>query len=465
MQLRLFYKLFVVIAVAGMLGIVLFGVTTHWYLNRSFERFVAEAVSAHSAALINTLEAHYADHGNLSQFSEQPRQWRRLVREHRLLAPPDNHSAPIPPGPPPPRGIGRTVKPRFNLYTADKTLLSGARPARRSEDLLPITHAGETVGWLGVSKPGSPLAGRERRLQQRQGTILLIAAAISAALAIVIAGITAARLSRPLRQISEATRSLTSGNTDIHLPPAGKDEIGQLIRDVNVLAQTFEKNESARRRWFADVSHELRTPLASLQAEIEAVDDGIRQNDAAFIRSIRHETDRLRALVNDLYQLACADLGSLSYEFDDTSLSALVTAALSRFSARFEAAGLTFEHALDARVQIRADGRRIAQLLDNLLENCCRYVSSPGVVKIELKRIDGDARLCVSDSGPGVDAALLPTLFDPLSRGELSRSREFGGAGLGLAICQRIVSAHNGSMSAENRDGGLAVSVTLPLSQ
>jgi two-component system sensor histidine kinase BaeS len=143
-----------------------------------------------------------------------------------------------------------------------------------------------------------------------------------------------------------------------------------------------------------------------------------------------------------------------------------VARALERFARRLDERGLVVAPALAPALHVLADTARLDQLLDNVLENCCRYVDSPGTVHVTLQRRDGHALLTVEDSGPGVGEAELARLFDPLQRGEASRDRRSGGSGLGLAICQRIAHAHGGRITATHAAaGGLAVAVELPLQE
>ena len=283
-------------------------------------------------------------------------------------------------------------------------------------------------------------------------------------LSIVVAYVTARRLAAPIRQISRAARDLSGGDFEMRLPPLGRDEIGQLGEDFNVLARTLQHNESARRRWFADVSHELRTPLAIMRGELEAVADGIRPNDARMLESLQQETQRIEQLVEDLYDLARADIGTLDYEFAPCSPGAIATQVVNRFAHRFALADLSYDYDIDPRLEIMADGRRLAQLLENILENCCRYVVSPGQIHIAVRAAGSIVELRVEDSGPLLETDDLQTLFEPLARQERSRNRSFGGSGLGLAICKRIVTGHEGNITASVSDlGGLAIVIRLPV--
>ena len=247
--------------------------------------------------------------------------------------------------------------------------------------------------------------------------------------------------------------------------PASPDEIGQLVDDFNRLARTLENNESLRRNFMADISHELRTPLAVLKGELEALQDDIRQFTPDSLKSLQAEVTMLSKLIDDLYELALADVGALVYRYEDVNIAGLLKDSLPGFAERFAGRQLTLEaNVPDAPVMVNADPQRLKQLFNNVLENCVRYTDAGGRVQVSLRRDRDVLRIDVEDSAPGVAATLLPRLFERLFRVEASRSRERGGAGLGLAIVKSVVEAHRGTIVAKpSHLGGLWIQVVLPL--
>lgn len=242
----------------------------------------------------------------------------------------------------------------------------------------------------------------------------------------------------------------------------GRDEIADLAKDVNQLARTLAANESARQRWTADIAHELRTPLAILQAELEAISDGVRKPTNEAIESLLSESRHLRDLVNDLHQLSMADAGALDYRMSPLDLTEQIYAAESRFGERMSRAQLTLNIRVPASpVMMQGDATRVTQLIDNLLENSARYTDQGGRVEVALTA-DGD--LTIEDSAPSVSGDQYDQLFDRFYRVEGSRRRSEGGSGLGLAICKKIVEAHNGDITATpSALGGLRVEVSFPV--
>jgi len=243
------------------------------------------------------------------------------------------------------------------------------------------------------------------------------------------------------------------------------DELGRLAEDFNRLAQALERNEQLRRRFMADVSHELRTPLAIVKGELEAIEDGVRPLSRESLASLNHEVAALGKLVDDLYQLALADVGALAYRKEPVEITQLLQEAVDSLGERFNERRLSVETDL-APARAFADGDRLTQAFRNLLENSLRYTDAGGRVRIVARRHAGKIRIVVEDSDPGVPAQAMPHLFERFYRVDGSRSRANGGAGLGLAICRSIVEAHDGEIKARSSPlGGLAVEIELPVTQ
>ncbi len=468
MRLKLFHKLFLVLVGTSLCSVLLFAGFAHWYSSRSFLRYLNDEREARLTALSEQLLVLHERDGDWHVLRNDEHEWHRLLREAMRSSmsgedgpPPMDRPAH---GPPPMfRGMPHIAP---TLYDPEYHVIVGPLPYRADMSLRAVTQDGHVLAYVGMPPLRQPADARDVRFARRQARILFGGAAFALVLSLLAAAWVARRLSRPIMEIGAGARALASGQFETRLPPLGRDEIGELVGDFNVLARTLEDNESARRRWFADVSHELRTPLAIMRGELEATVDGIRRIDNALVESLSQETARLTHLVDDLYQLARADIGALDYEFTRASLGALLAESISHFAHRWQQAGLEYDYDIDADLCAQLDARRILQLLENLFENCCRYTDRPGRVAITARHQDGQALLTIADSGPGVAAEDLSLLFEPLHRVERSRSRAHGGSGLGLAICKRIVLAHGGRIEAKPSPlGGLAIHIQLPLVQ
>ncbi len=352
----------------------------------------------------------------------------------------------------------------IGLFKADRAPIAWSAD-EPPEHWFPIKTRAETVGWIGftpIERFGDRLA---QRFQQRQLiTTLGIAAALLLAAGL-LGALIARNLLRPVSRLRTGTRALAAGDYRYRLPAMRGDELGELARDFNRLADALERNQQIRQSMTADISHELRTPISTLRAELEAMEDGIRPVDPAAITRLQAQAAQLQRLVDDLYQLSLADAGALDYHFESVDLRDLLQATIERWGQRFSDAGLALDLRLGMQaVPVQADRTRLAQAIDNLMENALRYTDSPGRVEATVDTRGGNAMLQVDDTPPGVAEADRARLFTRLYRPEGSRSRESGGAGLGLALVERIMTAHHGTIDVtESALGGLRLRITLPL--
>jgi two-component system sensor histidine kinase BaeS len=353
----------------------------------------------------------------------------------------------------------------FTLIDAHGAWVAGQLMPPRDAPRHAITLDGRAVGWLVAPLPEHMPDDADRRFQAQQIEASWIIGCLSVLLAALVSVCLARIFLAPLRRLGRATRHLAAGDYSTRVQVSSTDELGRLAEDFNRLALSLERNEALRREMVADISHELRTPLAVMRGELEALQDGIRPLTPAAIASLQAEVGMLSKMVGDLYDLALADIGALSYRMELVDLSELVVSVAEMFRERLASRQIDLQLDLPASApMIEGDEQRLTQLLNNLLENAVRYTDAGGRVHIGLQAHDDAVVLELEDSAPGVPLESLPRLFDRLYRVEISRSRDSGGAGLGLAICQRIVAAHNGTIEASaSRLGGLRMRISLPL--
>jgi two-component system sensor histidine kinase BaeS len=319
------------------------------------------------------------------------------------------------------------------------------------------------VGWIGFAPLDRVRPPEVERFLGSQLRTLVGSVLIALGLAVVLGFLLARHLSRPVRELERTVAALSHGHYDRRAEVTSGDEIGKLALDINRLAETLDKNRTSRRRWMADIAHELRTPVAILKGEIEALTDGVRDPDPTAMASLGEEIDQLSVLVDDLQTLALADAGALNLHREPVDLASLVQQLADSFRDRLAARNISLELQVTPDCTVMADAQRLRQLLQNLLENCVRYVETDGRVRVTLEPAQGEVRLVIEDSGPGVAEAELGMLFERLYRVERGRSRVGGGSGLGLAICRNLIEAHGGRIHAEPSElGGLAVGIRLP---
>ena len=354
---------------------------------------------------------------------------------------------------------------RFILLDENQNLLQGpAGPWPQPPSFITLKAEGKPIGQLGLLPTRIIIDGLIRLFAEGQHQTLKVLSLGMAAGVAILSILLAHLLVRRITVLTGAVTQLASGRYDIQIPVQSHDELGQLAGDINSLARTLARNEQERHRWVADISHELRTPLAVLQAEIEAVQDGIHEVTPQTLVSLRTNVLHLGRLVDDLYQLARADIGALAYRKDRLDLGELSEQVVQSFQAQFSSHNISLHYTAEDRpFWVFGDLERLRQLLVNLLNNTLRYTDAGGEARVRLQRDSGKIVLSIDDSAPIVPAEALPHLFERLYRVETSRSRAHGGSGLGLAMCKAIVEAHNGTINARNSSlGGLEIEVILP---
>uniref|UniRef100_UPI003341ADD8 ATP-binding protein n=1 Tax=Castellaniella defragrans TaxID=75697 RepID=UPI003341ADD8 len=459
MQSSITFKLFLTILASCIVVALAMGMAVRFSFQNDFVDYIHEREEQRLSNLAETLEADYARAGGWQFLANDRDSWWRSLR---LSSRSDDHDVQD--------SFGRRLHgapPRVGLIDAQGDWLAGPRIlANAGTRRHRLEVDGQLVGWL-VTPPSPALViddEVDRRFQSRQLRATWVIVGLSALLAALVSLMLARVLLVPVRRIASATHRLASGNYATRVQVGSTDELGRLAEDFNRLANSLERNERLRRDLMADVSHELRTPLAVLRGEIEALQDGLRKPDAATLASLRHEVLRLSSLIDDLYDLSLADAGALSYQMARLDLSALADHAVTGLRDRFQRGGIDLRLEAAPGLWVQGDERRLEQLLSNLLENALRYTDAPGQARVVVEPVSGaGVRLIVEDSAPGVPPEALPRLFERLFRVEGSRSRAHGGAGLGLAICQRIVQAHGGTVRAMNSPlGGLRLEFDFP---
>ena len=325
-----------------------------------------------------------------------------------------------------------------------------------------IMHNNEQVGTLALIKNEQLFEDIDRQFAEANRDTLWFSGLLALLIAAIISLILTQNISGPIRKLARATRSLISGEFKTRVNISNKDELGKLSRDFNILAKTLDKNSESQKQWLADISHELRTPLAILKSELEAIDDGIREFDEETLNSLIHEVKRINTLVNDLYELTLSDLGAMKYQMMEIDIKTNIESSVESYKERYNEAGIEIIADLEEVGMILGDQHRLTQLFTNLLENTLRYTDAPGQLMIKMVSDDDQIIIAFTDSPPGVEEETLSKIFDRFFREELSRSREMGGAGLGLSICSEIIEAHSGSIEAKQADiGGLEIIIKL----
>lgn len=303
-------------------------------------------------------------------------------------------------------------------------------------------------------------------------TLLLFSAIISVAFAFLLGR----SLGMRVNTIVSAAEKLAAGDMQGRVPVESADELGRLGAAFNRMAEQLadsaerqQRMEMSRRELIAAVSHDLRTPLAGMRAMVEALNDGVISDKATvdrYLKTIQHETERLSLLIDDLFELSQIDAGVLKLWLEPTSLEDLLSDTLEAMTPQANLKGVRLEGRLDEPLPpLALDAPKMQRVFYNLVQNAIRHTPADGAIVLTVRRNDDVVSVQVADTGEGISSSDLPHIFDRFYRGEPSRNREKGGAGLGLAIVRGIVEAHGGSIRASSEPGkGTVFQIALPLS-
>lgn len=354
---------------------------------------------------------------------------------------------------------------------ADSNAAPGGQLSTPERDsAVPLLSGDEIVGYLlpdaGEAHTVTLDAPAEAFLSQMRRA-LWIGAGVAFLAALLLAGVLTRSIVAPVRRLSGAAHAIAQGNLTVRAAVHGRDEVAELADTFNDMAASLERAENARRAQTADIAHELRNPLAVLQGTLEALADGIYAPTPEALQPALDQVRTLNRLVDDLRTLALADAGQLVLELGPVEIEAVVNSVMDAFRDTLRARGVTLAAQVDGPLPaIEGDYERLTQVMNNILSNAARYLPAGCEVRVHVSPDADGVTVRIADNGPGIPDAELPYLFERFWRGEPSRSRKTGGAGLGLAIARRILEAHRGRMWAEKTlGGGLTLGFWLPAEQ
>lgn len=266
---------------------------------------------------------------------------------------------------------------------------------------------------------------------------------------------------RSLTQMNRITRKLATGDYSERVRVSTHDEVGELGLAFNQMVESLEKIERMRKDLVANVAHELRTPLNNMRGQLEAIQDRLMEPSRDTIDSLHEELLRLVRLVEALHHLSQIDAESQIMRKERIDLHALILPVVEKERGRFDQRGIRMK-IQGAPVFVIADGDQVIQVVQNLIQNMFQYTPEGGEAGVDIIPEGERVRVVFWNSGDGIRSEDLPHVFERFYRGEKSRSREWGGAGIGLAIVKQIVEAHGGTVGADSKPGRTEVWFTLP---
>jgi signal transduction histidine kinase len=272
---------------------------------------------------------------------------------------------------------------------------------------------------------------------------------LGVALALLLGWLFTRQIVAPLGEVATAARRIAKGDLTQKVRIRGSSELVELGESFNRMAETLSHDRELRQNMVADIAHELRTPLSVLQANIEAMQDGVLEASTESLASLHQETSMLARLIDDLRILSLAESGQLEFHPRNTDLKKLSSRIIEVMGLQFSSKNIDLAlEVSDSLAQIFVDPDRIEQVLRNLLSNAYLYTPEGGRVMLKLITDGEDVVASVTDTGAGIPPKDLPHIFERFYRVDRSRTRRTGGSGIGLAIVKQLVEAMGGRVWA-----------------
>ena len=329
---------------------------------------------------------------------------------------------------------------------------------------IPIRVDGKLAGVLLTSRSAFVVGATGQKFLDRINQTLLVATVSATGVAVLLGVLLARSLTRPLRELTAATRAVAEGNLELQVPVRSRDELGALAESFNRMSSQLGRSRDLRQQMTADIAHELRTPLSLILGHAEALSEGVLPPTEDALNVIHDEAQRLNRLVEDLRTLSLSEAGELLLARRLVSARELLERTVTVHTPQAQRKSISLQVNVAPELsKVYVDPDRIAQVLDNLLNNALRHTPAGGPISLSARGSAEGVQIAVEDSGPGIPDEEISSLFERFYGAGKSQRRHEGGSGLGLAIAKSIVEAHGGRIWAESGpDEGATFVIELP---
>lgn len=334
-------------------------------------------------------------------------------------------------------------------------------PREKLRQAIPVTVEGETIAWILPDTQLQFKLSTEEELYLQRTTLAVGLAALAGVLAAVVMGVLlSGGLLKPIRRLTQASQALARGDLHQQVPVTSTDELGQLTATFNQMSADLNRADQQRKRLTADITHDLSTPLQVISGYMEMLEEGEVSLSPQRIEIIKTEIGHLRRLVGDLSTLTQVESNGLDMQLQPVDAAGLMERVFLSFKPIAERQGVEMVQETPSSAAILVDEGRMLQVLKNLVENALRYTPPGGVIRL-ITRVEDRVVLQMADNGAGIDPEDLPYVFDRFFQAEKARNSNQGKMGLGLAICQALVTAQHGTISAQSAGKGQGTTITL----
>lgn len=285
------------------------------------------------------------------------------------------------------------------------------------------------------------------------------------------------RIMKPIEKLKDGVEQIAKGNYDIRIENHIHNEIGILIHDFNKMAETLSQAEKVKQEYeenrkalIANISHDLKTPITSINGYIEALVDGVVTDPDkvnSYLKVIHNNTTYMNNLIDDLFLFSKLDMQKLDFNFEKVKIKPFMADLMEEFNFVLKEKDIKFifEDKILEELEVSIDGKRIYQVIRNVIGNAIRYGNhQEPIIKVELYNDDIYVNIAVKDNGPGIPEDKLPYIFNRFYRIDAERTKNFMSTGLGLAIAKEMIEAHGGKIYATSNIGsGSTFTIQIPI--
>ena len=427
--------LLVSLTVAGLAAVFTWQATA-----REFETFVVDRIRDDFTEKVTT---YYQEHGS----------WQGVAQQFPLRLPQSQPNNPNQPRPAPITFALADLKGKIIIPAGEYRPRDVISTDILAEGTL-IEVDGAIIGTVLQTGNAPELNPVEQRYLDRTNQALLWATGAAMIIALLLGIFLARSMTRPLRELTSATRAVARGELEQEIPVRSQDELGELVASFNQMASDLAQATQSRRQMTADIAHDLGSPLTVIGGYLEAMEEGVLEATPERIHTMHIEVTHLQHLVRDLRMLSLADAGQMLLNRKQVEMGALLRRVASSYQLAAEQKGIKLSVKTgDAPLSIQIDEERMAQALGNLVSNALRYTPKGGIISMQYSVFSGQALIVVEDTGAGIAEVDLSRVFERFYRADETRNLDAGESGLGLAITRSIIEAHGGEISVESKLG------------
>ncbi|AFK86642.1 integral membrane sensor signal transduction histidine kinase [Thermoanaerobacterium saccharolyticum JW/SL-YS485] len=430
----------------ALLSIVVFSITINILIINNFGIYIKQSANAEFDNIATLIAETYKETGNWDDTSS------RIA--HSLMM----------------SGYGivvRDLKGNEVMKIASMFSMMGlANNSKTSTKTLPVVVDGKKVAYVDITYTGTmPMNKLDYKFLYDVNKYIALITILTIALVFIISLYVSKYLTKPILNIAKVASKLENGDYDVRVEDIPKEEeLLTLTAAINHLGASLKSQGMLRVQMTQNIAHELRTPLSTLKSHLEAIIDGVWEPSKERIESLYEEVVRLSNLINDIELLNKIEIDNLKINKARFNLSELIKILLINYESIFVNKNQHLEKNIEDDIFVNADKDRLSEVLINLLTNANKYTGEGGNIKVRLYSEGQYAVITVSDNGIGISKEDLPFIYERFYRSEKSRSRDYGGSGLGLSIAKAIIKAHNGTINVESiLNEGTKFTVKLPL--